>query len=190
MKMKARCVSGQPKTWWIVIFLSGVLLALLFGEEYLTDNPLSTYHLNNFVARTSDNRAQFAAILWERGKLFGILFLLCVSTCRRWMDKVIPVLLVFSLGIYGGMCLACQGLVGIGLFFCSLLPQGPVYLFVIYLVLHKKKPIQYSGKRYILTEIVSVFFLLALILTGCFLEATAGNYLLKQYLLLFIGASS
>jgi hypothetical protein len=60
----------------------------------------------------------------------------------------------------------------------------------MYLILHKKKPIQYSGKRYILTEIVSVFFLLALILAGCFLEATAGNYLLKQYLLLFIPAIS
>jgi hypothetical protein len=190
MKMKASYMSGQQKMWWIVIFLSGILLALLFGEEYMTENPLSTYHLNNFVARTSDNTVQFAEILWERGKLFGILFLLCVSTRRRWMGKVIPAVLVFSLGIYGGICLACQGLAGIGIFFFSLLPQGPVYLFAVYLVLHKKKPIQYSGKRYILTEIVSVFFLLALILTGCFLEATVGNYLLKQYLLLFIGASS
>jgi hypothetical protein len=190
MRIKSSHLSGTGKTWWIVIFLSGILLAQLCGETYMTDNPLSTYHLNNFVMQTPDRRELLVTILWERGKLFAVLSLLCVSACRRWMDKVVPVLLILALGLYGGVCLACQGFGGIGIFFFSIFPHGLVYLFAIYLILHKKKPVQYSGKRYVLTEIVSVFFILAMILAGCFLEATIGNFLLKHFLLTFIPAVS
>jgi hypothetical protein len=181
-------MSRQQKTWWIVIFLSGILLAQLSGDAYMTDNPLSTYHLSNLVAQTQDQRELFVTILWERGKFFGLLSLLCASAFRRWMDKVVPVLLGLGLGIYSGVCLACQGFWGIGLFFCSMFPHGMVYLFVIYLILHKKKPVQYSGKRYMFTEIVSVLFIVIMILTGCCLETTVGSCLLKKYLQLLLGA--
>jgi hypothetical protein len=190
MRVKNGHMPAQRRNWGIVFFLSGILLALLSGDGYMADNPLSTYHLNNFVTQTSNPGELFITILWERGKLFFFLMLLCTGIGRRWMDKAAPVLLAVALGIYGGICLSCQGIWGVGIFLFTLFPHAGVYGFVLYLMLHKKKPIQYSGKRYILTEIVSVFVMLVLIAAGCLLEATAGSWLLRHYLMVFISARS
>jgi hypothetical protein len=115
---------------------------------------------------------------------------MCQGACRRFLEKALPVLLVILLGLYAGVCLACQGTWGAGIFFFSVFPHGALYLFAIKLILHKKKPVQYSGTRYMFSEFASVFVIVALVVAGCLLEATAGSFLLKNYILAFISAIS
>ena len=190
MKIRACINSKNRKSWWIVLFLAGVLLAQLLGSTYLTETLLGADHLTNFAGQPLDPEELFFPILWKRGKLFFLIFLLCLTSFRRVVSKCLPVILLFVLGFYAGLCLACQGILGIGICFLSVFPHGVIYIFVLYLILHMKKPIQYSGKRYILTEFVSVLFVLLLFVAGCLLEATVGSFLLKHYLLAFISAIS
>jgi hypothetical protein len=180
----------QKRAWGTVLFLAGILLALVTADSDTAGSLLGTGYLRTFATQTIDRRELFLTLLWERGRLVVILLLLCTGVCRCWMDKVIPALLCLLLGMYGGICLACQGLWGIGLFFLSGFPHGFLYLPGLYLLLHRKKPVQYSGKRYLFTEIVSVFMIAALFLSGCMLEAFVSSYLLQHYLLAFISAIS
>lgn len=177
-------------TWYIVLFLLGILLAQLLGNSYLAENLLDTYHLENYAKLQIDTDKLFGVILWKRGKLFFFLFLLGLTSFRKVTNKLLPIFFLLAVGFYAGLCLACQGVFGVGIFFLSLFPHWICYGIDLYLMLHRKKPIQYSGKRYILTEIVSVLFMVLLLVAGCLLEATVGNFLLKGYLFAFISAIS
>jgi hypothetical protein len=190
MRLAGGIFSKQQKTWGIVLFLAGILFALTVGDFDAADSLLGTANLRSLSVRAVDGRELFLTLLWERGRLFFLLLLLCQGTCRRFAEKAVPVLLVILLGLYAGVCLACQGIWGAGLFFFSVFPHGIVYLLALNMVLHKKKPVQYSGTRYMFTEVASVFVIIAIVAAGCLLEATAGSFLLKNYLLAFISAIS
>lgn len=151
---------------------------------------LGDYQLRKYINSEQNFWELFETIIWERSKQFFVVFLLGTLAFRKWSIRLVPPILLLGLGAYAGLCISCQGFMGLGLFFLSLFPQLILYCLVIYVLLHKKKPIHYSGKRYILTEMVSVFLLFILILLGCFLEATVSNFLLKNYLLAFISAIS
>ena len=74
-----------------------------------------------------------------------------------------------------------MGIAGVGVFVLSVSPQWLLYVLLMLLLLRKKKPVQYCGKRYVLTQIVTVFFYLLLLGLGCLLEATVSNQLLKWW---------
>lgn len=183
---KARCI----KIWWLVVFLAGILLAQLLGSLYAADNLLDAYHLTHFAGQDWDWKELFWSIAWARGSFFFVLFLLCEASFRNLLIKMLPPVLLFLIGAYAGVCLYSQGIVGTGIFFFSIFPHYAIYLILFFWLLHKKKPIQYSGRRYVFAEIVSVFFFTLLFLAGCLIEATAGSFLLRHYLLAFISAIS
>lgn len=190
MKRKESQNAKWIKTWWLVVFLAGILLAQLFGNWYATDNLLDAYHLTHFAGQGWDWKELFWSIVWTRGRFFFVLFLLCATSFRQILIKALPPVLLFLIGVYAGVCLYSQGILGIGIFFFSIFPHYAIYLVLFFMILHKKKPIQYSGKRYVFAEIASVFFLVLIFLAGCLIEAAAGNFLLRHYLLAFISAIS
>ena len=51
MKRKESQNAKRIKTWWLVVFLAGILLAQLLGSCYSTDNLLDAYHLNYFAGQ-------------------------------------------------------------------------------------------------------------------------------------------
>ena len=182
--------SAKMRYWWMVLFLLGIFLTQLFAAKIELNNILDDYHLRNYANADMDWVEVFGVILWSRGKIFLMLFLLSMTTLRSKLVKILPPLLMFVFGTYLGMCFVSQGLFGIGICLLSLFPHGAIYLILIYTVLHKKKPIQYSGKRYFFAELLSVFITICLFILGCLTEATVGNFLLKNYLLAFISAIS
>ncbi len=190
MKRKESQNAKRIRTWWLVVFLAGILLAQLLGSCYFTDNLLDAYHLNYFAGQKWNWKELFWSIVWTRGRFFFILFILCLTSFRQLLIKVLPPVLLFLIGIYAGACLYSQGILGAGIFFFSIFPHYAIYLVLLILILHKKKPIQYSGKRYVFAEIASVFFLILIFAAGCLIEAVAGSFLLRNYLLAFISAIS
>lgn len=173
----------MKKKYWMIIcaFLSGVLLVELSGMQLKGTLSFDAYFWNHFVNQSVSWKDLFLLVLWNRVRLFAGIALIASTRLKELLRRVWAGILFFFAGCYSAICILHMGLAGVGVFVLSVFPQWFLYVLLMFLLLHKKKPVQYGGKRYVLTQIVTVFLFLMLLGIGCLLEATVSNQLLKWW---------
>ena len=165
---------------FLILFLAGVLSAQLFGSEFLaTYGFLNEYHLQSFAAAKIQKVDLFWNVLWERGKLFLFLTILLLTPARRAVPSITGGLLSATAGLYGTACVMLFGIRGVGLFFCSLLPQWIFYFLAGFFLFRLQRPVLNNTGKEKVSYVFSVLLILILIVVGCIVEVTFGMGLLQ-----------
>lgn len=161
--------------------MAGVLCACLFGYEYFsTYGFLNEYHVKTFAETALDIPTLLGSIVWERGKLFLIIWLVAYTPARRIAPILLRCGIFFTAGVFAGACMINMGIYGLVVFVGSWFPHGIIYLAVIALILQRDARLGYHGKNPVARRILYTLCVLSLILLGCFAEATAGTYILQR----------
>lgn len=174
----------KKRIWiWLLFFLAGVLLAELLGKEFFTTYGfLSEYHLKNYASAKLELPDLFWNVLWERGKLFLLIALICATPARKLLPPVGKGIACFVLGLFAAADIILLGGWGILLFVCALLPHGIFYLGSILLIYGMKPSYACDGKRKNARFFLQILLIWTLFAAGCLLETTAGTWLQQNLL--------
>lgn len=161
--------------------MAGVLCACLFGYEYFSNYGfLNEYHMRAFAETKLDFPTLLGNIVWERGKLVFLIWVLSYTPARKVAPLLLRCGLFFTAGIFAGACMINMGLYGLLVFFGSWFPHGIIYLVVIVLILQREVHPGYGGKNSIAKRVVFAVSVLSALLLGCFAEATVGTWILQS----------
>jgi hypothetical protein len=171
--MKKKIIIG------IGFFVAGILCTCFFGYEYFSEYGfLNVYHLESFANNRPELPILFSNILWERGKLFGVIWLVSMTPARKIEPAVLRCVICFVAGVF---LVACAGNLGIGglLFFAAaFLPHGPVYLAALILMFCFDRSYPLNGRKLRWKKIAIYAAIISSVLLGCVLEAAVGTQLL------------
>lgn len=161
--------------------MAGVLCACLFGYEYFsTYGFLNEYHMRTFVEAKLDFPTLLGNIVWERGKLIFMIWVVAYTPARRIAPLLLRCGLFFTAGIFAGACMINMGLYGLLVFAGSWFPHGIIYLVVIVLILQREVHLSYVGRGSLAKRIFFALSVLSVLLLGCFAEATIGTWILQS----------
>ena len=161
--------------------MAGVLCACLFGYEYFsTYGFLNEYHMRSFVEAKLDFPTLLGNIIWERGKLMFLIWVLAYTPARRIAPLLLRCLLFFTAGVFAGACMVNMGIYGLLVFVLSWVPHGIIYLIVIVLILQRDMHLGYGANNTVAKKIFFALSVLSVLLLGCFAEATAGTWILQS----------
>ena len=119
----------------VAFWIAGVLMACLFGYDYFKEYGfLNAERLQAFANAEPDVPKLFAAILWERGKLFFVLLLMASSPLKKLMPLLIRLVLCFAGGLFLSACMISMNGSGALFFLLSLFPHGIFYLISLILL--------------------------------------------------------
>jgi hypothetical protein len=160
--------------------LAGILCTCFFGYEYFAAYGfLDAYHLQAFAQDTPELPVMFANVLWERCKLFGLIWLVALTPARRIEPLVLCCAICFTAGVFAAACVVNLGIGGLLLFAVSWFPHGAVYLIALLLLFGVDTRRFVPGGKHRWKKAVLYLGIIFCILLGCVLEAVTGTCLLR-----------
>ena len=164
----------------ICFVAAGVICASLFGYEYFsTYGFLNEYHMRAFAKADIDLPTLLANIVWKRGKLFLLIWILGYTPVRKIAPLFLRCAFFFVAGMFAGACMINMGLFGLAVFVCSWIPHGLLYLPALILMFYGCNPEAFGTERRLGKKIACVTSIFTLILLGCVAEATVGTRILQ-----------
>ena len=165
----------------VIAVLAGILMAFLIGEEFFsTYGFFSEYNLKSFAYCEMDQMSLFWHIVWQRGKLMILVFLLSSTIFSKFMPYALMALGGFSFGMLEVVCGMQMGAFGIIVPAGSWIPHGGLYLIVLILLIRSKNLIGFEKKRKKLYFFLLGFGIICLFFIGCFLETTLGTWVIQS----------
>lgn len=165
----------------VVAFLAGIFTALIIGEEFFsTYGFFSEYNLKSFAYCEMDQVSLFWNIVWQRGKMMILVFLLSSTVLSKFMPYALMALGGFSFGILEVVCAMQMGIFGIIVPACSWIPHGGFYLIVLMILIRGRNLIRFENRRKKLYFFLLGFGLICLFFVGCFLETTLGTWVMQN----------
>ena len=123
----------------VISVLLGILTALFIGKTFFTTYGFfSEYNLRTFAYCKLDEISLFWNIVWQRGKVLLLIFILSFTIFHKIMPYAIAVLSGFSLGILEVVCVMHMGSLGILIPICAWVPHGGFYLIVLIMLIRGK----------------------------------------------------
>jgi hypothetical protein len=167
--------------------LAGILCTCFFGYEYFAAYGfLNGYHLQEFAQATPDLPLMFANVLWERMKLFLLIWLVAMTPARRFEPLVLRCVICFTAGVFLAACVGNIGVGGILFFAASWFPHGVVYLIALLLLFCVDMRRFGRGGKNLWKKAALYIGILFIILLGCVLEAVVGTQLLRLVITLLV----
>jgi len=117
----------------------------------------------------------FWSILYERSKLFGLIFLMIFTPIRDKLSIFLLGIFSFIWGFFFMSCISQLGMVGVVVGIFSVFPHGLLYLFVFIILFHKRGAKRYIEKERMGKNIVTYILMVMIFITGCVLETVVGT---------------
>ena len=162
-----------------ILFVCGVISADICTEILKEGNKLFNLDMYKTYANAElVYRDIFWNILYERIKLFGFLLLLCFTPIRRYIGAIVICLFSFIWGFYIMICIVELGLAGVVVGIACVLPHGLLYGIMLTMIFAKNeiRTYSYQSKGTIGRNIVDIFSVLLLFITGCVLESIVSTH--------------
>jgi hypothetical protein len=160
--------------------LAGILCTCFFGYEYFAAYGfLNAYHLKAFAESPPQLPLLLSNILWERGKLFGLIVLVALTPAKKAEPLVLRCGVSFTAGIFLAACVGNLGIGGLLFFVVSWVPHGVCYLLSLLLLFGVDTRVLAHGRKHRWKKAVLYFGIVFFLLLGCVLEAVAGTRLLR-----------
>lgn len=158
-----------------LLFVSGIIAADICVQE-LQGNDI-VMNLDVFKSYAY-SKVVFKDVVWnilyERGKLFICLLILCITPLREKMPVLFMSVFSFCFGFFLMSCVLAVGFVGIVVAFASVLPHGLLYVGVFALLYRNHSAGGYRQMEKIPQRIATYLFMLLLFITGCVMECVMG----------------
>lgn len=169
----------KKMTWvCVALFLTGILCTQLIGYDKLRElTKVDGTTLLQYANSNTELVQRYFNVLWERGKLFLLLWICSMTTLGRRMPVLVLWLCCFLLGLFGGICMVGVGWPGILLALASLFPQILLYGAAVWIILWMRnsqiRQFIY-GKKLLAKRILHILIAIVLIILGTILETTVG----------------
>ena len=170
---------------WIglLFFLSGVLLSICFGKTWYEKSVLLTAaNLKAYCVNGEDLSVLLGRVLFARGKLFFFLWILLMTRWQTMIKNIGKYILIFGLGIFGGIAMEILGIWGVILTIAVVFPHGIFYVLTIVGMCRVKVQYDRYGKRKNTRFFLQILLLGLLFLIGVWSECVFGVPLQKQIL--------
>ena len=118
----------------------------------------------------------FWNVLYERIKLFVVLFILCFTPIKEKIGVVLAAIFSFVWGFFLMSSIIELGFVGLIVGLASVLPHGILYCGSIWLMLRKNRTRSYLVREKMMINMASYIGVVLLFITGCILESVMGSY--------------
>ncbi|MCM1105910.1 MAG: hypothetical protein NC355_03100 [Blautia sp.] len=165
----------------ICFVAAGVLCTSLFGYDYFsTYGFLNAYHIQAFSRAQIDLPTLLANIVWKRGELFGLIWIVSYTPIKRIAPLILRCALFFTAGMFAGACMINMGIYGLVVFLGSWIPHGPIYLAAIILMFRREFVRGYGSRNETVKRIVYGLSIFSLLVIGCVAEATVGIRILQR----------
>lgn len=115
-------------------------------------------------------------ILYERLKLFALLFLLCFTPIREKLSVILVSVFSFIWGFYMMSCILELGMAGVVIGIAAVLPHGLFYGALIFMILGEQNIHNYHYKGKVAFNIVTGIVLFLLFVTGCVMESLISTH--------------
>ena len=169
----------------ICFVVAGILCACFFGYEYFTTYGfLNEYHMQSFAQADPDTMSILGNILWERGKLFVLLWILSYTPVRKVIPLMLRCLICFTGGVFLAACMLNMGVWGLVFFVLSWMPHGLIYLLVLYVILRSDRHRYYQHSNPVVKRVAATVGLIMVFLLGCVSEATVGLQLMRRLIMI------
>lgn len=181
----------KKMTWvCVALFLTGILCTQLIGYDKLRElTKVDGTTLLQYANSNTELVQRYFNVLWERGKLFLLLWICSMTTLGRRMPVLVLWLCCFLLGLFGGICMVGVGWPGILLALASLFPQILLYGAAVWIILWMRnsqiRQFIY-GKKLLAKRILHILIAIVLIILGTIMETTVGHQLVCQVINLVI----
>lgn len=162
-----------------ILFICGIISADICNEVLKEGNRLLDIGMYKTYANAElVYRDIFWNILYERIKLFAFLLLLCFTPIRRYIGAVIICLFSFIWGFYIMTCIVELGLAGVVVGIACVIPHGILYGIMLTMLLGRNeiRTYSYQSKPTLGRNIVDIFGVLLLFITGCVLESIVSTH--------------
>jgi uncharacterized membrane protein SpoIIM required for sporulation len=171
----------------IGFFIVGIICTCFWGYEYFSEyGILNTYNLASYANNMPEIPALFSNILWERIKIFFVIWIISITRLRKLELPVLRGVVCFAVGVFITACIGNLGAGGILFFIASFLPHGLVYLAALILIFSIDYGSFISGNKRRWKRITLCLGIILLILLGCLLEAAVGSRVLARVISLVI----
>lgn len=161
----------------IIIFICGILSADVCLKQMKESSVIVGMEVYEQYAHAKLTfKDVFWNMLYERIKLFGVLFLLCFTPMKEKMGVLLTTLFSFVWGFFLMSCIIELGVGGLVVGLASVLPHGVLYAAVIAIMIGRRRRRAYHVKRRFAIDIGIYIFLILLFTTACILESLIGTH--------------
>ncbi len=161
----------------LILFICGIVSGDLCVEELESSQVLLDLEIYRSYANAKlDFRDVFWNVLYERGKLFFFMILLCFTPIKEKMIFVFICIFSFVWGFFFFSCLTELGMAGVVVGITAVLPQGLFYSGAIGLLLQGKTNYSYHQRDRMVRGTVNYILMVLLFITGCIVESLMGTH--------------
>lgn len=118
----------------------------------------------------------FWNLVYERGKLFAIVILLCFTPLKERLGFMMLPLFSFIWGFFLMSCIMELGVAGLVVGLASVLPHGILYGAAIWMISSGNKNRIYYRKSNPMMKAGTYLFIILLFVTGCIIESLIGTH--------------
>lgn len=161
----------------IIIFICGVLSADICLEEIKESEVLVGL---DFYRQYANTKLVFKDVFWtllyERGKLFVGIILLCFTPIKERLGTILAPIFSFIWGFFMMSCIIELGVAGLVVGLASVFPHGIMYIGVIGLFIGYRRRYPYQYKNAFARSVGIYLFALLLFITACVIESLIGTH--------------
>ena len=160
----------------IILFVCGLLSADVCLKEIEDNAVVGREVYEQYASAKLTFKNVFWDVLYERIKLFGVLFILCFTPIKEKMGLVLAPVFSFVWGFFLMSSIIELGFVGLIVGLASVLPHGILDCGSVWLMLRNNRTRTYLVREKMMINMASYIGIVLLFITGCILESFMGSY--------------
>ena len=161
----------------IILFICGILSADVCMKQMKESSVIVGIEVYEQYANAKlIFKDVFWNMLYERLKLFVILFLLCFTPLKEKVGTLLAPVFSFIWGFFLMSCIIELGVAGLVVGLASVLPHGILYGGVIVILIGRRRRRTYEVKSRFAIDMGIYIFLLLLFITACIIESLIGTH--------------
>ena len=160
----------------IIIFICGILSADICLNQIKESEVIVGFAVfEQYATSRITFRDVFWNLIYERGKLFSIIILLCFTPLKERLGVILAPVFSFIWGFFLMSCIMELGVAGLVVGLASFFPHGILYAGSIGMLIGGRRRSYYQKKK-LANDIGKYLFALLLCITACVIESLLATH--------------